>query len=373
MHHSVNTTIRRFLTVLIAFFMCLNQLPVYVNAEEVTENDQSGHYLAFSTDRHGTETAISEAMGAMNIYPVEYVSMIGDMVGSGGNDAPEYNTSVVLNEVQAVFPQLDNSNVSIVYGSHDAGAIDDAGILLCKEPGSSHLIYTGYEEDRSIAYYVYGIAYDDMLDPAYAAASAENFKYWLNTEAEPNVPLFVLCHVPIHAMRGDNLGASYWNAALNYAATGSDNGTEIIRNVVFLHGHNHTNEKTEYYYEPGQSITVQGESSNSTFSSAIYYTYITAGYLKGMSTKNASLIHFDDQELSFTKYNGSTPTLLGTAQRVRELVSAGPENLSFSAGSYEYSFGDTISVMDLLEQSEEELDGVSLSVERSAAENPRLP
>ena len=270
-----------------------------------------------------------------------------------------------MNEVQTVFPQLDNSNVSIVYGSHDAGAIDDAGILLCKEPGSSHLIYTGYEEDRSIAYYVYGIASDDMLDTGYAAASAENFKYWLNTEAEPNVPLFVLCHVPIHAERGDNLGASYWNAALNYAATGSDDGTEIIRNVVFLHGHNHTNEKTEYYYEPGQSITVQGESSKSTFSSAIYYTYITAGYLKGMSTKNATLIHLDDQELSFTKYNGSNPTLLGTAQRIRELVSAGPENLSFSAGSYEYSFGDTISVMDLLEQSEEELSGVSLSVESS--------
>ena len=56
------------------------------------------------------------------------------------------------------------------------------------------------------------------------------------------VPVIVLCHVPIQASRGDNNGASYWNEALNYAATGAEGiastGTnaDIIRMSSFFTG-----------------------------------------------------------------------------------------------------------------------------------------
>ena len=337
-----------------------------------------GHYMAFATDRHGNTSAIGEAMSAMNEYPVEYVSMIGDMVGSGGSDAPAYDTTVVLDEVKAVFPWLSNKNVSIVYGSHDAGAVDNADILKCKPTGSSTHIYTGYNDNGEVSYYVYGIAYDDMLNASYAKTSAENFRHWVDYEAyDKSVPIIVLCHVPIHAKRGDNKGASYWNAALNYAATGSDNGTEVRRNVVFLHGHNHTSEQVEYYYEPGATISVQkdtgsssgsrpgGSSSASGESSVIYYTYITAGYLKQMSTKNATLIHLDDDALTFTKYNSGTPSVLGTAAHIHKENLPGPETLSFNGDNLAIDKNQTESIWSYLTQTEDELNGSNLTVTSS--------
>lgn len=121
-------------------------------------------------------------------------------------------------------------------------------------------------------------------------------------DAHKDVPLVVIGHIPLHAIRGDNLGASYWNEALNYAATGSTNGTAVKREVVYLHGHNHTVESTEYCVRPGETLSIQGRSRGVSANSVIYYTYMTGGYLRDHHT--ATLVTVKDGHISLTKYKG---------------------------------------------------------------------
>ena len=328
------------------------------------------HYIAVASDRHRSTDTITAAMGNMP-DSVEYVCLNGDMSSFGGSrpgssgsgerpqrpadgerpqfpadgELPQggsgmraakqqpYDTSAVLGEVQQAFPELDSSNVSIIYAAHDANATDDAGIMKCVDDaelaanesgadyaeisaGQSGCIYTGMDGSKA-AYYVYGVSYYDMVDNG-RGKDGEAFGKTAETEAEelkefadenPDVPLIVIGHVPIHASRNDNLGASYWNDALNYAATGSEDGTSVIRDVVYLHGHNHTNEKDnetrraiEYFISPGETLNVQGTEKNTSEESTIYYTYATAGYLN--DNVSATLVKVQDGELSFQKYNG---------------------------------------------------------------------
>ncbi len=300
------------------------------------------HHIAVASDRHADTKAISIAMGGMP-DTVEYVCLNGDMVnydessgqapggpsergGSPGGPARKqqaYSTSTILAEVKSVFPGLDASKVSIVYGSHDANATDDAGIMKTVDrsklpsptgsdtseisQGRSGLIYTGYDGSKP-AFYVYGVSYYDMMKPNEKGASlqaggmksAQAFKAF--ADEHPDVPLIVIGHVPIHGLRGDNLAASCWHHALNYAATGAENGTVIKRPVAYLHGHNHTVEETEYNLSPGAKLKVQGLSRNESADSVIYYTYITAGYLRDHHT--ATLVTVRDGALSFKKYKG---------------------------------------------------------------------
>ena len=282
----------------------------------------STHFIAVASDRHNTPEAIPLAMSGMP-KSVEYVCLNGDMTDFSSSESPggssrsqmSYRTSTVLSEVKSVFPKLDNTNVSIIYGSHDANATDDAGIMNCiaegavptpsggdtpdVSAGQSGLIYTGYDGSKP-AYYIYGVSYQDMLDPESAEASAASFKDWADEHTD--APVIAIGHVPIHALRNDNRGASYWNDAFNYASTGSVDGSNVIRDVVYLHGHNHTSESTEYFISPGETLKVQGTSRNESSDSVIRYTYITAGYLRDNHT--ATLIGVSGGSLSFTKYKG---------------------------------------------------------------------
>ncbi len=293
------------------------------------------HYIAVASDRHETPTAIRTAMSGMP-SSVEYVCLNGDMAnfarGQGRGAQNPYNTSTVLAEVLDVFPELDASAVSIIYAGHDSNATDDAGIIRNADTsllptadskdipeiseGQSGLIYTG-EGD---SYYIYGVSFRDMQDADAAAASAAKFRDWADS-VDPDIPVIVISHVPIHTIRHDNPGGSAWNKALNYAATGTDNGTEIVRDVAFLFGHNHTVEAVEYNAEPGDTIHPEGDEE----ASIIYYNYITAGYLRDLHT--ATLIAVTDDTLSFTKYTGdpdsddpSVPSLLSERDRVRYLT-----------------------------------------------------
>lgn len=288
--------------------------------DEITE--ETPHYLVFASDRHGWAEGVAATMGNIPAFVdpdhVEYVSMIGDMVNSGS-----YQSAQVLSEIQNVFgPYI---NASIVWGTHDSSVIDDAGIVYGQEQRSSRLIYTGKNVDETTAYYVYGIAFYDMAsysNVSYSAVinnarySAGNFREWVSSlPPEDNAPIIVLCHAPMHTFRGDNVGASFWNEALNYAAT---KGTEAIqRQVVFLHGHNHTYDETEYYYEPGSTVSIQqpvnGESGSEE---EISYTYITAGYMRGRSTntrlRNATLVNIiNNGAIEFTKFTNGEDYNLG--------------------------------------------------------------
>jgi len=115
---------------------------------------------------------------------------------------------------------------------------------------------------RSPDYCIYAVGFYHMTSGGdISLEAAESFKTWVDG-VDKSIPVIVLCHVPIQAMRGDNYGAPYWNEALNYAATGiegitgEDAGHEIIRDVIFLYGHNHTVDKTEYLFRAGSTMTV---------------------------------------------------------------------------------------------------------------------
>lgn len=319
-----------------------------------TSGSSNAHYIAVASDRHNSTEAIWMAMRNMP-ESVEYVCLNGDMSNmarskpdstqSGDTQPPAqgggsegrvmkqmpYDTSTVLQEVRRVFPRLNYTNVSIIYGGHDANATDDAEIMRCADPGmlpsateadaaeisagESGLIYTGYDGNEP-AYYVYGVSYYDVMKTGKAAdsdeygeggrTSAEAFRKF--ADEHPDVPIIAIGHVPLHAQRNDNLAASFWNEALNYAATGSEGGTEIIRDVVYLCGHNHTSEKDEsgrpeeYMIDAGGTLTVQGTEKDVSESSTIYYSYITAGYLRDNHT--ATLVTAEDGHLSFEKYTG---------------------------------------------------------------------
>lgn len=312
------------------------------------------HYIAVSSDRHNTADAIACAMTGMPAA-MEYVCLNGDMTdaehssgshSSGGKTQMAYNTGTVAAEVRGVFPDLDNDHMSIIYGSHDANATDDAGIMKCisgyedtdtkkvttsgadsdaVSAGQSGLIFEGPDGDDADAlpdYYIYGVSFYDMQKAEAASvatdggsaseipdsggkAAAAKFMIWIDAlnETDPDAPVIVIGHVPLHYKRGDNFGAVFWNDAFNYAATGSTDGTEIRREVAYLHGHNHTVESTEYYVEPGSELELQGSAADSgAVSAVIRYTYATGGYLRDNHT--ATLIKVDGSDLTFTKYKG---------------------------------------------------------------------
>ena len=342
--------------------MCLQPLRALASEGDV-------HHLAFASDYHATEGSIKEAMGSMP-EDVEYVSLIGDMAGSGRDRTPIYQTLPILTEVQRVFPHLDNTCVSIIWGSHDMQADDrGADILKCAGGYGSCPIYEGKNADGSTAYLIYAIGFNEMRDGGEMSAdAAAAFKSWVDG-IDPTIPIIVLCHMPMQALRGDNRGALYWNEALNYAATGVEGITStdvtatITRNVLFLCGHNHSVNVNEFYFGAGGTMEVQIDTSTdaSTYSSQslqamglsvsesdvvdeeydeelvaqaddsgeqpgsgmqrpprpkaegvtsnIYYTSLVAGYLT--TSSHATLVTIDDDHITLEKYQGNDVVDLG--------------------------------------------------------------
>ena len=302
------------------------------------DSSEEEHHLAFASDYHKTEGSIENALSGMP-EDVEYVSLIGDMVGDRGGSHPDYESREILDLVREVFPALDNTSVSIVWATHDMSVHDEGtGIVKCMD-GVSEPIREGTNRDGSPAYYIYGIGHYDMTKGnETSAGAAAAFKTWVNG-INHTIPVIVLCHVPIQASRGDNNGASYWNEALNYASTGvegittTDTTADIIRNVLFLHGHNHTNDPLEYYFGAGTTLSVQVDKSSDQNDepprppygrkaegvlSNIYYTSLTAGYLK--TGGNAALVTVADGALSLAKYSGGENVSLGVNGTTKDLL-----------------------------------------------------
>lgn len=299
-------------------------------AEETTNGSgvlAEEHYISIASDRHGNETSIGSAMTGMP-EDVEYVSIIGDLVGSGSGDekAPEFNSALIYDEIMNLgFSGVKGAaDMSILWADHDSGVIDDAedgtGIVFGMDGYGSGLMKTGYNEDGSVAYYIYGIAFYDMNDNKttgttgveQATAAAADFENWIDTVTDHTIPVFVFCHVPLHYARKDNKGAEIWNKALNYAATGTETteeGAAITRNVIYMHGHNHTTEsKTgtysgEFYIPCGSQMEV---GATEGVWSTIYYTYTTAGYLNQNTT--ATLVTVDEDSVDLDKYQNGEVT-----------------------------------------------------------------
>ena len=343
-------TAKRVLSMLLCLAMVIGLVPMSVFAVDTTE------YLFFATDRHGDTDIIGKLLTQMESVVgdgnVEYVNLGGDMV----DGTSSYQSSTVLGEVTAVASNLNNTSVDIVYAySHDVNCDDDAGILN----KTSGLLYEGDN------YYVYGVIQSD-LESGNGESSAAAFVAWANgADIDTSKAIILMSHKPIHANRGDNGGAGYWHNALNKVATGSESGGEIIRNIIFLHGHNHTVDTTEYYYAPGSKMSIESyvaptstsslslennlsvmyDEEASTYATAngteatIYYTYATAGYLtETRGNGQAMLIGVNSTTITLDKYTSSGYTTLGTVTRV---VTDGPESLEITVDT-SYVLGESV-------------------------------
>ncbi len=319
------------------------------------DEQQDVHYLVFASDYHNTEGSIENAMMGMP-ETVEYVCLIGDMVGGRGKDAPPFASSQILSEVQtAMSGSFPASNFAILWASHDENVDDTESIVKCMGGYGSGVIFEGKNEDGSTAYYVYGIGHYEMsAGSAVSQEAAQQFKDWVSG-VDHTIPVIVLCHVPMIAKRADNRGATYWNEALNYAATGmggitsTDQTGAVIRDVLFFSGHNHSIDPAEYYCPPGGTMNIQIDSTPVSLLSQnsepaaeeeteaeydeededddpilterpprpqaegvmsnIYYTSLTAGYLK--TSGNATLVAIDDETIVLDKHNGGENVIVG--------------------------------------------------------------
>ena len=298
------------------------------------------HYLVFASDRHGRTAAIGNAMSCWKDVPVEYVSMIGDMVGEKSGDAPAYDIKTVWDEVNAVFTNLTSDKFSIIWADHDGGYTDNNNLQAMKVPTKNGVNTSGQQIYKASdgSYYIYAINFYEMENVGTDAPEA--FKTWVDGIEDLSIPIIVLCHVPMHyssdSKAGDNLNGTNWCDALNYAATGSVNGTEVTRDVIFLHGHFHTaesvqtgtnswNPAVEHYWVAGDAVDIQGTFKGSYTSKTLRFTYVTAGYSRSRgslsestSPNNATLMCINDDNITFTKSESGTTSLLGTVERVAQ-------------------------------------------------------
>ena len=124
-----------------------------------------------------------------------------------------------------------------------------------------------------------------------AESAARRFTQWVSTIADSD-PIVVMSHVPLHANRGDNIGAMTWYKALTTAAQTHD--------VLVLWGHNHTLEEHgdsldlySYLLTAGDSLDIQVDSISGVVRCPLNFTYANAGYLK---QGRASVITFTDTD-----------------------------------------------------------------------------
>ena len=295
--------------------------------------------LFVATDRHevgkgnNLTAMLARAVAGSGIRP-QTVLLGGDYVGGMSDMTPIFSIRDIYDEVYAIVDPL-NTRVMMTYGSHDNN---------CTEGYDA--FYSGPR--RSDGYYTYGISYAQMVydtDSATTAAiryyqehpdeqndsirppqpeqgdslappplgggapkqmgyngidqadrygisaesAARNFTQWVAAIADSD-PIVVMSHVPLHATRGDNVGAMTWYKALTAAAQTHD--------VLLLWGHNHTLEEFgdsldqySYLLTAGDSIDIQGDSITGVVRCPLNFTYANAGYLK---LGRASVITFTD-------------------------------------------------------------------------------
>ncbi len=302
-------------------------LPAVVPAHAENRNtDPAVRYMAFASDVQGDPQDLVDALSGFPAE-LEYISILGDMVGTEADPVPEYHTSEFFAPIFDMFEDIRSRSFNIVWGEHDKNAIDDSDVLHQPSGTYSEENYAMGNLDGSTECYVYGVGFYDMTDGAVSSYdSAQLFKHWLRKK-DPTIPVIVVCHAPLEVRRGDNYGAVYWNEALNYAATGvegitgTDHSYNTIRNVIFLCGHNDTVDPTEYIYPAGSVMKIQGDPSgfpipdavtNEAYGedSKIYYTAYYPGYI-GLN-HNASLLSISDESIVISKYHNGDPVSLGT-------------------------------------------------------------
>ena len=328
---------------MLSALLCFAILVGFVPAEVLSVGSSDADYLVISSDRQGNTTVLNQLLGKIEAKigkkVLDYVALAGSMVENGA----AYKTSDILAEITVQSIHLTNANIGLNYAYGDQGVTDDAGIMH-KASGLWKTLDNCY---------VYGIVENDIADPTAAKLAAEAFTVWAKSLTDQKA-IVVVSYLPLHAKRGDNLGAGYWHNALNTVATGDALGGNIKRNVAFFHGHNDAVETEEYYYAPGQTMSVEsyvsalgvnaqsdtmtviydpatGRNATATGTDAtVYYTYATAGYLATNGT--GTLVEISEEEIILTKYSetGAAETLGSVDRRANTVYTIGGEVDAFT-------------------------------------------
>ena len=299
---------------------------------------------------HNHLTEVLSLVSADGIQP-EIVLLGGDNVGDGGEKsidvtgypigAPYFSMTSVDAQVEYVFG--DATKALYTYGSHDIHSTDPYETTFFSGPVAGN------------GYYIYGITYSQMIhdtdqqanDPRpkqpqpsngkpldlppsdknaldlqvetgtydgkdivdrngiSAQTASHHFLAWVNS-LDDHLPIIVMSHVPLHAIRGDNAGAWTWTRALNAAAERHD--------IIFLWGHNHTverrgdgkaTERANYRKMPGETLVVQSWDADEagktvlerddnliTQTETLGFIYMNAGYI---TNGVGSVLTFSDE------------------------------------------------------------------------------
>ena len=210
------------------------------NATDVTS-------IFMASDRHSTDEKLNSILAQIkDDKTIKAALLNGDYV----NNTEEYTLAQITDAVRT---GLGNTSMNVFYtfASHDENVTEDL----------NNFYFEGAIDLG--ACYLYGIDFDGMTVSEDAIEDSDAFTKWVNSLNDTK-PIMVACHVPLHARRGDNVGAQYWVDDLNKAAETHD--------VIYTWGHNHTGESAKdtavYYVEPGESIAVEDGTTKSSSSSS---------------------------------------------------------------------------------------------------------
>ena len=190
---------------------------------------------------------------------------------------PVFDVSDVRMEMEAALGYRTRS--FFTYGSHDKNALHGANAFFSGPAslGPCYLYGISFGQMRfASTQQMTEAGYEDPDAPLGGAdRGAETFLRWIDSLAN-HKPILIMSHIPLHASRPGNKGASIWADAFHKAAESHD--------LFVLFGHNHTAEQrinTErcYYLVPhGQTISIRDE-TGAVKEDPLDYTYLNAGYI----------------------------------------------------------------------------------------------
>ncbi len=290
----------------------------------------------FQADTHQDSAANVAAI--LQAVQGDYPSVNGLLFG--GDYDVNYNDSAngaaTLKQTVAGLTGMDDSNMVLVQGNHDATG--------------SYYAATGNQDAMAYnnAYGVYVINEDDYMwnndNPSVILDAALNLHTYLQEKVETGYdkPVFVISHLPLHYTYrtykdGDGMYAGYIFDMLNYAG-------EQGLNVIYLYGHNHSHGWDSYlgygsvYLAPGDTINIAHGTQNSFVEETLSFTYMNygfVGYITGGAsgggsnngsdyTLTGSVFEIYDDEVIISRYD---------ADGVHVLKAAGALNQEYSDAS----------------------------------------
>jgi hypothetical protein len=276
------------------------------------EPGESTGQITFGMDMHQSTSNFSAFLTC-----VKNDGVTPDVVAQGGDfnnyqtSGTAYNSSVIDPVVEAVFPGVDKIYTQ---GNNDSFSL----------VGTGNFKVTGvvYEKDD---YIIYGInEYDFPLSSissngggtavknAAAAQTISDLQTFLTSKKGAGKVIFILSHVPLHQARNDNPYGYAMASMLNNVIDGD-------LDVVFLWGHNHTQDPTQNYKNRNEQVTFNDNGTGRTLN--IKFIYAAAGYVNGSSTNSnvidsGTVATVTDTEIILTRYRRSncnkTETLTAT-------------------------------------------------------------